>query len=162
MTSSVSPRVALARGCAALTAVWAGAFAVVHVYWALGGRVFLGASPQADAAFARPAFAIYNGVVAVLCVVGVAAAVVLLTAPRPPRTIIRFAVVVAWIACVLLLLRGGAGLVQGLLGLAPPASQQAAYNFDPWFLLGGALFGLSTAVRVPGSARNTGEPERPA
>lgn len=150
MTSFVVlPRVVHARLCAALAGAWSGVFAVVHAYWAVGGRVFLGTSPQADAAFARPAFAIYNGVVAVLCVVGVAAAVALLAAPRPSQRVMRLATAAAWIACVLLVLRGGASLVQGLLGLAPPASQQAAYNFDPWFLLGGALFGLAAvAVRA--------------
>lgn len=143
-------RVVGGRVCAVLAGLWAGAFAVLHAYWALGGRAFLGASPQADAAFARPAFAIYNTVVAVLCVLGVAAALALLI--RPPGRLVRPARAAAWAASVLLIVRGGAGLVQGLLGLAPPISQQAAYNFDPWFLLGGILFGLA-AVVVGGAAR---------
>lgn len=103
--------VVLARSAAGLAAVWAAAFAVLHVYWASGGRAFIGSSPQADAAFARPAFAVYNGVVAVLCVIGVAAAVAL-AAPRLPHGVVRLARAAAWMACALLLLRGGIGLVQ--------------------------------------------------
>jgi len=145
--------VVLARVFAAVTGAWAGVFAILHVYWAFGGRAFLGESPAADAAFARPSFAIYNASVAVLCVVGLAVAAVLFVAasdavPRPggPRRLTGLAVVAAWVACVLLVLRGGGGLVQGLLGLAPPASQQASYNFDAWFLLGGGLFGFAAAT----------------
>lgn len=123
--------VVLARSAAALAVVWAAAFAALHVYWAVGGRAFIGSGPQAEAAFARPAFAIYNGVVAVLCVIGVAAAAALSAAPRPPHSVVRLARAAAWLACVLLLLRGGVGIVQGLLGLGPPAEHRVAYDFDP-------------------------------
>lgn len=143
----VSRHIVLARLVAALAGAWACVFAVLHVYWAGGGRAFIGSTPQADAAFARPTFAIYNGVVAVLCVAGVAVAIVLLDVLRPPRRILTLAVFAAWLAGALLLARGGVGVVQGLLGLAPPVGQQAAYDFDPWFLLGGVLFGLAAAVR---------------
>ncbi len=69
--------VVLARVFAAVTGAWAGVFAILHVYGAFDGRAFLGESSAADAAFARPSFAIYNASVGVLCVVGFAVAAVL-------------------------------------------------------------------------------------
>lgn len=148
MTGNDRPRAALARSGAALALVWAAVFAVLHLSWAVGGRAFIGSSPQAEAAFARPAFAIYNSAVAVCCVLGAAAAVALLAAPRPPRGVVQLARVTTGLACVVLLLRGGVGIVQDLVGTGPSATQRAAYDFDPWFLLGGALFGLATACHV--------------
>jgi hypothetical protein len=134
---------ALARSAGVCSAVWSGGFTALHAYWALGGR---GSGPQeVDAAFARTGFAVYNGVVTLLCLVGVAAAAGLAVATRLPRRVVRAARTVAWSACVLLLVRGGVGVGvgQGLLGLAPPAERLAAYDFDPWFLLGGVLFGIA-------------------
>ena len=66
---------AAARRCAGwAAAVWAGVFAVLHFYWALGGGVGLAVSAGPDLAAERPAWFVAGGRwgVGVLCVAGAA------------------------------------------------------------------------------------------
>ena len=145
-----------ARVAALLAALWSVVFTVLHAMWALGSHAFLGDSPAARAAFASPVFATYNGVVVLLCAVGVLVALLLPRArvlrPVPARSVTA----AAWTACALLLARGGVGVTQTLLGAGPPPAQRAAYDFDPWFLLGGVLFGLAVVL-----CRHACGPRRP-
>lgn len=109
MTRAARHPAVLGRCTGALVAVWSAGFASLHAYWAFGGRAFLGVGPHVDAAFARPAFAVYNGVVAVLCAIGAAAAPLAVEIGLA-RSVARAARVMAWSACVLLLLRAGVGI----------------------------------------------------
>ncbi|MER7008659.1 DUF3995 domain-containing protein [Dactylosporangium sp. NPDC000555] len=152
------------RRPALLAAVWAVAFAVAHVYWALGGRVLLAMSfrgaANAAAVLASPPlrFAALWGV-GVLCLAGAGIAV-LLGRPEPPPgrgTLRRVLRVLAWAAAVALLLRGGLVAAQDALIAAGVLSPQVAGGageladvahwslglFCPWFLTGGVLFALT-------------------
>lgn len=142
------------RWWSAATCVWSLAFAP-HFYWAAGGRAGLGAEAgAADAALSQSWFAAYNLVVGVLALVG---AVVAAMVVRPPgEWTLRVLRAAAWIACALLSLRG----VIGLTALAFEAVRGAIDSppmlvaIEPWFLLGGILFGVLAAKsrrRVEGS-----------
>jgi hypothetical protein len=153
--------------------VWAGAFLALHVYWAFGGRVGFG--DQTDPIPATTSS--ITGWVWTLVVVAmfVAGPVVPLALVRPwgrrvPR---RLLVVLMWFGAVVLVLRGGLGLLDGLLRVAGVAggltrlsyeetlgsAHPSAYTLwssaaiDVVFLVGGVLFGRA--------ARLTGRIARP-
>lgn len=148
------------RVVAGLAVIWSAVFTGLHLGWALGNRAFLGSSPAAEAAFVRPSFAIYNDVVVILCAIGIVIPACVLAPRHLPTRVLRVAMVLCRVACVLLVLRGGIGVVQTLLGLGPAPENSAAYNFDPWFLLGGVLFGPTAymAGTVRPSARSQRSP----
>ena len=119
--------------------VWSVAFALPHVYWAAGGNTGLGDEPVEGTLAAVNYAAI---------VLSIAAAALALALVRPwgvfvPR---RLLWVGAWGACLVLSLRGGAGLIQDLaiaLGRSDEDVPTLILIFEPLFLVGGILFGLA-------------------
>ena len=137
------------RWWSAATCVWSLVFAAPHFYWAAGGRAGLRAEAgAADAALSQSWFAAYNLATGVLAVVGAVVAVLLLRAPGDFLRVLRAA---AWVACAVLFLRG----VVGMTGLAVEAARGVINSppmlvaIEPWFLLGGVLFGVLAARTKP-------------
>jgi len=135
--------------------VWSAIFAAVHLYWAAGGRGGLGgSSDEADVALATGWFQLYNLVTAVLALAGAALAALLLrpgVSQRATRWIARLAAV----AAVVLLLRGVLGVVMLVietLGDGPSEPRPMLLLLvEPWFVLGGIVFG--GVWRVAGGRR---------
>lgn len=133
------------RPAAAATGVWSLAFAVLHLYWAFGGRAGLGgAAAAADAALARPGFAIYNWTIVALSFVGVIVAVSAVRARAMP-----LAIPLTTLASAILLVRGTFGMM--LLLLDPNADGEhplLLVVIEPSFVVGGIAFGwLSYILR---------------
>ena len=125
---------------------WALAFAVVHLYWALGGAV--GLPPGISVGMNRALFVI--DIVAVpLCVAGALSALSLV---RPwgrllPR---RLLLASAWAVCALLILHSAPTLVEGGLVVTGLRSgdlslleRWSLFVYEPWFFTGGALYGAA-------------------
>ncbi|WP_435112783.1 DUF3995 domain-containing protein [Nocardiopsis synnemataformans] len=141
---------------------WAVAFAVLHLYWALGGSWGLGVS-AGPVAGERPGWFVAVGLwgVGLLCLVGGALGW-LLSRPRPPGPAGRVVRVLGWCVCAVLLLRAVA--VEVML-LADPAGREITVSpeqrlwtlllWNPWFLVGGLVFGLAALgfarARNPGN-----------
>ncbi|WP_433453948.1 DUF3995 domain-containing protein [Streptomyces sp. CA-142005] len=150
-----------------LAAGWAAAFAGLHFFWALGGQVGLDVSSGKRLASERPAWFVAGGLwgVGLMCLVGAAVAIGL---QRRGVHGHRWRVL-RWLGvaiCVLLLVRGL--LVEALLiaGVSAVGEVSAAQKFwtlalwNPWFILGGLLFGL--AARGFGKGMASRAPERAA
>lgn len=124
-------------------AAWSFIFAVLHALWAAGWYLGLPAA-QAQKAFQRTWFLIYDIVIAGLCGLGVVVAVALARRAAVGLTG-RLIGVLAWVGTALLVLRGGGAIVQTLYLLAA-----RRYAFEPmhlytvWFCLGAVLFAVST------------------
>lgn len=141
---------------------WAVAFAVLHLYWALGGNWGLDVSAGPVAA-ERPGWFVAVGLwgVGLLCLVGGALGW-LLARPRPPGPAGRVVRTLGWCVCAVLLLR--AVTVEVML-LADPAGREITVSpeqrmwtlllWNPWFLVGGLVFGLAALgfarTREPGN-----------
>lgn len=126
-------------------AAWALIFAAPHFWWALGvSWAFPGDADLFERAFDRTWWLVYDLVVGLLCLVGAGLALALV---QPwgrvfPARLLRAAV---WSGSVLLLLRGALGvapMVWSLLREASDESHPWSYVIEPWFLVGGILFGL--------------------
>ncbi|ARF54445.1 DUF3995 domain-containing protein [Streptomyces gilvosporeus] len=144
-----------------IACIWAVAFAALHFYWALGGSrgLSVSAGPLAET---RPAWFVAVGLwgVGLLCLV---AGVLgwLLARPRPRGLFGRAVRALGWCACAVLLARGLA--VEALL-LTDPAGHEVNVSpeqrlwtlvlWNPWFLIGGLVFGL--AARKFRGAKGTG------
>lgn len=143
MSPTEQQQTAPAAGWAA--AVWAGLFGALHLFWVLGGRWGLGDPAAAELAFERVWFLGFNLLAAVACG---AAAVLALATIGYGRRFVSDRVLVAGLMIVtsVLLLRGGVGVVQVLLSQRTEAEAQSPVLvlYDPWFVLGGLLFGLVT------------------
>ena len=119
--------------------VWSVVFILPHACWAAGGSAGLEDEPI------EGTLAVINYAAIVLSVVS---AVLALALVRPwgasvPR---RLLLVGAWGACLLLSLRGGAGLIQDVaivVGGSDEDVPAVILVFEPLFLLGGILFGLA-------------------
>ena len=118
---------------------WSVAFAVPHVYWAAGGTAGL------EGKAIDGTLAAINYVAIVLS--GAAAALALTLGGRwgrsPPRRVLLTG---AWGVCIVLSLRGGAGLIQDLVVLLDGSEDEVStlvLVFEPLFLVGGILFGLA-------------------
>lgn len=159
------PRAAARAANGAL--VWAVAFTAMHVYWYLGGRVGFG--DQSDPLPPAPSALrdwIFDVVVVAMFAVGLAVPVAFTRrwGKRVPRAVIVW---LMWIGALVLLARGGAGLVDdllrftglhdgGLTGLstedvlgsaAPSTSTRvSSVAVDTVFLLGGLLFGRTALL----------------
>ncbi len=118
---------------------WSVAFAVPHVYWAAGGTAGL------EGGAIDGALATINYAAIVLS--GIAAALALALAGRWGRSLPRPVLATgAWGACVVLSLRGIAGLIQDLVVLLGESEDEVStliLVFEPLFLVGGILFGLA-------------------
>jgi len=136
-------------------AAWALVFAAMSFYWAAGGSI--GASTLSDA-IVEPARAREPGFVAVLWATGALKAIAGLLAlaliwPRNQLLPRWIPLTATWVAGVGMLLYGGANLaVRGIMAvglLATPESMHSAaarwhlFLWDPWWVLGGALFVLA-------------------
>jgi uncharacterized membrane protein len=113
---------------------WALLFTVPHVYWAVGGTAGLQGHPMSGALRVVNLASIPLSLLAAL----VALAMVRSWGRAVPRWLLGGA---AWGACAVLGMRGGAGLVQNVLGQAEPAPLFRI--FEPGFLVGGILFGAA-------------------
>jgi hypothetical protein len=163
---------------------WAVLFTVAHVYWYLGGRLGLGDAPDPLPGMPDTALGwIFNGVVALMFVTGMALPLAMLRRHglRVPRRLLLF---LLWVGCVVLVLRGAAGLVddlvrdlgvseggitgldyQALLGQAHPSTYTlwSVAIIDAYFLIAGLLFGAlartasqtQVTQRVPSAPRTT-------
>ncbi|WP_299952516.1 DUF3995 domain-containing protein [uncultured Modestobacter sp.] len=130
-----------------VAAGWAVAFAVLHVFWALGGSVGLASSAGDRLAAERPGWFVAGGLwgVAVLLLVAAGLAVALARARR------RRLLVLAGAAVGLLLLLRGVGIEVLLLsgaydGNAAMSDAQRHWSlvlWNPWFVLGGLAFLLA-------------------
>jgi Protein of unknown function (DUF3995) len=133
--------------CAAYAATaWALAFAVVHLYWALGGTVGL---PRGMSVGMNPVLFVVDVLAIPLCVVG---ALLALSLVRPwgrlfPR---RLLLAGAWAVCALLVVHSAPTLVDdGLVavglrnGSLSSLERWSLLVYEPWFFVGGALYGAA-------------------
>ncbi len=135
------------RAVAAAAVLWAVAFGAIHVAWALGSTAGLGGRRVSGVLLAIDIAAIP------LCALAAWVAWQL-ASERRARSAPRAVRLMAWAACVLLGLRG-LGTIQALV--APPDDATTLTRLvDPFFLLGGVLFGLLAAwARSPGAPEPT-------
>lgn len=138
---------------AGLAAAWCAAFALLHVYWALGGDVGLAESAGTDLARQRPtAFVVFGlwGVAALLMAGGSLWCALARGWPHG-RQMRRVAVVVGLVLGALLLVRAvgveavlllDAGGIASSVG--PAQTHWTLWLWNPWFMLGGTLFLLAS------------------
>ena len=139
-------RVIAYAACAYAACAWALAFAVVHLYWALGGTVGL---PPGMSVGMNPALFVIDVIAVPLCVAG---ALLALSLVRPwghlfPR---RLLLVCAWAACALLILHSAPTLLEGGLVVAglrdgdlSLLERWSLFVYEPWFFIGGVLYGAA-------------------
>lgn len=123
-------------------ALWALIFAVLHIVWAAGWYIGLEQEP-ARKAFARTWFMVYDLVVAGICALAVPVALALVQpwGRRLPRWLVGL---FAWTGTTLLVLRGGATVVQTVYRVAfGRFVPEWMMLWDLWFCLGAVLFALS-------------------
>ena len=113
--------------------VWSILFGGVHVYWALGGTGGFEGRPMGEVLFIINLFAIALCLIAAI----IALAFVQSWGRRIPSWLLLCS---AWVACVVLALRGGVGVIQSTLQGEPVPL--LFLIVEPFFLLGGILFGL--------------------
>ena len=125
---------------------WALVFAVVHLYWALGGTVGL---PNGMSVDMNPALFVIDVLAVPLSVVG---ALLALSLVRPwgrllPR---RLLLAGAWAVCALLIVHSAPTLVEsglvvtGLRDAEPSALERwSLFVYEPWFFVGGVLYGAA-------------------
>jgi Protein of unknown function (DUF3995) len=147
----VPRRGALSRPAYA-TIAWCLAFAALHVYWAVGGRLGLASSAGPDLAATRPEWFVVVGLwgTAGLLILGAGLAV-LLSGDHTGRRRVRRAVIVSgWLIGVLLsaraliletLLATDAGGIRSSVG--PLETRWSLVLWNPWFLIGGCAFALT-------------------
>ena len=125
---------------------WSLVFAAPHFYWASGGRAGLGSqAAAADAALQQTWFAAYNLAAACLGVIGAVLALALAGSCGGPR-VRSWLAHAATAAAVVLLLRGLLGLtllaVNVLQDRFDPQTPTILLAIEPWFVLGGLLYGI--------------------
>lgn len=135
---------------------WSLAFAAVHTYWALGGTLGL---PPGMSVVANPALFVIDVVAVPLCVV---AALLALSFVRPwgrafPR---RLLLVSGWGVCAILLFHSAPTLARGILVAAglldadlSVLDRWSLTVYEPWFFLGGLLYGAAALLYGRGSPR---------
>lgn len=134
-----------------LAAGWAVIFAGLHFFWALGGEVGLDVSAGEELATERPAWFVAGGLwgVGLLCLVGAAVALGLRRRGVRGRRWQALRLLGQGI-CALLLVRGvvvEALLIAGVSTVGDVSTAQKFWTlavWNPWFILGGALFGLAS------------------
>jgi hypothetical protein len=125
---------------------WALLFAAIHAYWALGGS--LGLVPGLSMARGSVLFVI-DLVAIPLCIGGAAFALTLVLSwgRSFPR---RVLLIVAWCGCAFLVVHAAPTLLQGgLIGAGvlkntlSPLERWDLMVYEPFWLLGGILFGIA-------------------
>lgn len=144
MTSWRSTRL---RPVAVAAIAWSLSFAAIHVAWALGSTVGLGGRRVTGVLLAIDIIAIPLCLLAAWIAWRLRDDRLSAAAPRAVRAM-------AWAACWLLALRG-LGTVQALV--APPDEATTLTRLvDPFFLLGGLLFGFVAHPPHDGGHETTG------
>jgi Protein of unknown function (DUF3995) len=178
--AAVSGRAGATARAATWAFAWTLAFAAIHGYWYLGGRIGFG--DQADPLPGAPSSLgdwLFSVAVVAMFAAGLLVPVALVRpwGRRLPRRLLVWAM---WAGCAVLALRGGSGLIDDLLrfgglaegGLTGLSNQQVLDSAHPsastvWstvaidavFLGGGVLFGY--AARLAGSAARGRTPPHP-
>ncbi|WP_104523683.1 DUF3995 domain-containing protein [Blastococcus atacamensis] len=134
-----------------VAAVWASLFAVLHLFWALGGSAGLTSSAGEELAEERPGWLVAGGLwgVAALLLIATALALALALAPTHGRG--RHLLQVCGTAVGLLLLARGVGLqvlmlsgaYDGNAAITPGQRFWSILLWNPWFAVGGAAFCLA-------------------
>lgn len=143
---------------------WALLFAAIHLYWATGQNFGISTAGNTNKSVSFAVFVAYDLFIVVLLLIGAAIAATLLRPDwqrRYPRWMLRTG---AWIATVLLLLRGGLGLLEDVLrgigllphgffgmsnedlfGTAHPSAAMlwSSIAIEAYFLLGGIMFAVT-------------------
>lgn len=122
--------------------VWAVGFALLHVAWAAGSRLFIGDVAAADAAFDRSWFRLYNA--AVVAGSLAAAGLVIASMRARRRGSRRWMQRLLWLPAGVLTLRGSIGAAQLVVAavtgdVGPPVG---AWSMDLLMLLGGVTFAV--------------------
>jgi hypothetical protein len=120
-------------------ALWSAIFAILHFVWATGWYVGL-RKEEAEWAFSRRWFWIYDIVVAGTCTLGVVVALALVEpwGRRVPRWPL---IALAWIGTGLLWLRGGGAVLQtAYLLITREYAPDPMHLYSLWFCLGAVLF----------------------
>jgi len=136
-------------------AAWSFAFAVAHVFWALGGSAGLASSAGADLAARRPAAFVILGLwgVAGSLLVAAVAIVVVATGQFGTRArrigawaigIVGAGMLIRGVALELLLATDTGGIRDAV---GPLETRWSLILWNPWFVLGGALF-IGTGVQL--------------
>lgn len=131
-----------------LGSAWCAVFAVLHVFWALGGDIGLAESAGVDLATRRPMMFVLVGLwgVAALLVVGAVFAGVL-ACPHPLGRLRRPVILTGLLVGTALLVRGvgielvlllDAGGIASSVG--PVQTRWSLLLWNPWFTLGGVAF----------------------
>ena len=140
------------RDAGYVAAAWCAVFAMLHVYWAVGGDVGQASSAGADIAARRPVVFVVFGLwgVALLLAAGAVFAIGL-ARWRPGGGLRRAMVIAGLLVGALLLVRGlllevvlltGAGGVASSVG--PLETHWSLVLWNPWFMAGGLAFLLAT------------------
>lgn len=113
--------------------VWSTLFGLIHIYWAAGGTLGFEGRTMSEVLF------IINLIAIVLCIIAAFTALALVQAwgRRFPSWLL---LTLAWGACVVLGLRGSVGIIQSLL--ESESLSLLLIIVEPFFLLGGILYGL--------------------
>ncbi|WP_175615787.1 DUF3995 domain-containing protein [Piscibacillus halophilus] len=113
---------------------WSMLFGLIHIYWAAGGTIGFEGRKMSEVLF------MINLLAIVLCFLAAFIALALVQAwgQNIPKWILFTS---TWTACVVLTLRGGVGITQSML--QPETPPLLFIIVEPYFLLGGILFGLS-------------------
>jgi len=120
------------HGIAYATCAWCVLFGAPHLWWALGWPFGFAGGRAMYNLFMSSAWRVaFNGSVIGCCALGVLVALTL-SMPQISAARRRVTLVLAWVAFVLLSLRGVAGLI---------VDQLQDHIWDPTFVVGGALFG---------------------
>jgi len=134
-------------------------FAATHLYWGLGGTAGL---PSGFSLFSNTALVIVNFVAIPLCFAGAALALALVRpwGRRSPRVIL---LVAAWGTTTLLVVHAAPAVIEWVgLGLGlrstdlSPAERFSLFLYEPYWLLGGILFGLAAWSYQRGSLNQDG------
>lgn len=135
-----------------LASGWCLVFAVLHVFWALGGDLGLAESAGVDLATRRPPAFVLVGLWGVAAVLGVGAVLGgALVHTRPPGWLRRLIILAGLLVGAILLVRGLAVELVLLLDAGGVAlsvgSTQVCWSlllWNPWFFLGGVAFLFAT------------------
>lgn len=149
---------------AAAAAVWCGAFACLHLFWALGGSIGLASSAGYDLAERRPTSFVIFGLfgVAMFLVVGIGVIAATQSSRIAERrrhaatalvAVIGVGLAIRGVALEVLLAMNVGGL-QASVG--PLETYWGLALWNPWFALGGALF-IVTVIRGRSSRYSRGQ-----
>ncbi|MFJ3389881.1 DUF3995 domain-containing protein [Lysinibacillus sp. NPDC086135] len=127
--------------------VWSTLFGLIHIYWATGGTLGFEGQTMGEVLF------IINLVAIGLCIIAAFTALALVQAwgRRFPSWLL---LILAWGACVVLGLRGGVGIIQSLSG--SDSLPLLLVIVEPFFLLGGILYGLLAFLYIYTKKSKTG------